>query len=136
MENSRYSFLTKFSTVFIILFATYYIPIDTRASIGIPKLILMGSMIFVFLTYSLKLSKALVIGLLYLIWQFISASFHPESLRWSTLLLSTALVFTYIGFYNLVVVEKVFTINYFIKICKWIMMAYFVVCIIQQTLIV
>lgn len=136
MENSRYSFLTKFSTVFIILFATYYIPIDTRASIGIPKLILMGSMIFVFLTYSLKLSKALVIGLLYLIWQFISASFHPESLRWSTLLLSTALVFTYIGFYNLVVVEKVFTINYFIKICKWIMMAYFIVCIIQQFLIV
>lgn len=136
MENSRYSFLTKFSTVFIILFATYYIPIDTRASIGIPKLILMGSMIFVFLTYSLKLSKALVIGFLYLIWQFISASFHPESLRWSTLLLSTALVFTYIGFYNLVVVEKVFTINYFIKICKWIMMAYFIVCIIQQFLIV
>ena len=135
MENSKYASLTKFATVFIILFATYYIPIDTRASIGIPKLILMGSMIFVLLAYSLKLSKALVIGFLYLIWQFISASLHPESFRWSTLLLSSALVFTYIGFYNLVVVEKVFTINYFIKICKWIMMAYFVVCIIQQILI-
>lgn len=135
MENSEYASLTKFATVFIILFATYYIPIDTRASIGIPKLILMGSMIFILLTYSLKLSKALVIGFLYLIWQFFSASLHPESFRWSTLLLSSALVFTYIGFYNLVVVEKVFTINHFIKICKWIMMAYFVVCIIQQILI-
>lgn len=135
MENSEYASLTKFATVFIILFATYYIPIDTRASIGIPKLILMGSMIFVLLAYSLKLSKALVIGFLYLIWQFFSASLHSESFRWSTLLLSSALVFTYIGFYNLVVVEKVFTINHFIKICKWIMMAYFVVCIIQQILI-
>lgn len=136
MENSRYSFLTKFSTVFIILFATYYIPIDTRASIGIPKLILMGSMIAVLLIYSFKLSKAFIIGSLYLVWQFISASFHPESFRLSTLLLSTALVFTYIGFYNLIVIEKAFSIEHFIKICKWIMMAYFVVCIIQQLLIV
>ena len=136
MENSRYSFLTKFSTVFIILFATYYIPIDTRASIGIPKLILMGCMIAVLLIYSFKLSKAFIIGSLYLVWQFISASFHPESFRLSTLLLSTALVFTYIGFYNLIVIEKVFSIEHFIKICKWIMMAYFVVCIIQQFLIV
>ena len=135
MENSRYGFLTKFATVFIILFATYYIPIDTRASIGIPKLILMGSMIFVLLTYSLKLSKAFIIGSIYLVWQFISASFHPESFRWGTLLLSTALIFTYIGFYNLVVIEKVFTIDYFLRICKWMMMAYFVVCIIQQILI-
>lgn len=135
MERSRYDFLTKFATVFIILFATYYIPIDTRASIGIPKLILMGSIIAVLLMYSFKLSKAFIIGILYLVWQFTSAYFHPESFRWSTLLLSSALVFTYIGFYNLVVIENVFTIEHFIKICKWIMMAYFVVCIIQQTLI-
>lgn len=129
---NNYSFLTKYATVFILLFATYYIPIDTRAAIGIPKLILMGSMIITLLFYTLKPSKALVIGTLYVLWQYLSASFHPESWRWSTLLLSTALVYTYVGFYNLVVIERVFTINHFIRICKWIMMAYFVVCIIQQ----
>lgn len=129
---NNYSFLTKYATVFILLFATYYIPIDTRATIGIPKLILMGSMIITLLFYTLKPSKALIIGTLYVLWQYLSASFHPESWRWSTLLLSTALVYTYVGFYNLVVIERAFTINHFIRICKWIMMAYFVVCIIQQ----
>lgn len=39
---------------------------------------------------------------------------------------------TYICFYNLIYLEKVFTINHFIKLCKWMMMIYFVVCIIQQ----
>ncbi|MBR2415460.1 MAG: hypothetical protein IKB11_01760 [Bacteroidaceae bacterium] len=88
------------------------------------------------LMYSLKLSKAMIIGFIYLAYQFTSASFHPESWRWSTLLFSTAFVLSYISIYNFVVVEKVFSIEHFIKICKWIMMAYFVVCIIQQTLIV
>ncbi|MBR1946487.1 MAG: hypothetical protein IKA35_00210 [Bacteroidaceae bacterium] len=88
------------------------------------------------LMHSLKLSKAMIIGIIYLAYQFTSASFHPESWRWSTLLFSTAFVLSYISIYNFVVVEKVFSIEHFLKICKWIMMAYFVVCIIQQTLIV
>lgn len=136
MQNSQYSFLTKYATVFIILYATYYIPIDTRASIGFPKLILMGSMILMLLFSSLKISRALIIGTLYVAWQYLSASFYPETLRWSTLLYSTALVYTYVGFYNLVVIEKAFTIDHFIRICKWVMMAYFVVCIIQQIFII
>lgn len=130
------SSLTQYATIFIILFATYYIPIDTRASIGWPKLVLMGSMIFMFLINSLKLSKALAIGTFYIIWQFLSASFHPEYWRWSTLLFSCSFIYTYVGFYNFVTIEKVFTINHFIKICKWIMMAYFIVCIMQQLAII
>ncbi len=133
MKNSR---LTQYATIFIILYATYYIPIDTRGSIGWPKLLLMGSMIFTLLFYSFKISKALILGFVYITYQYISASFHPESFRWSTLLLSAALLYTYIGFYNLITVEKVFTINHFIKVCKWIMMAYFVVCIVQQTFLI
>ncbi len=128
----NYSKLTRYATIFIILFATYYIPIDTRASIGWPKLVLMGSMIFTLLIYSFRITKALIIGTTYIIYQIIAASFHPDTLRWSTLLFSMALVYTYIGFYNLVFAEHVFTIERFIKICKWIMLAYFIVCIIQQ----
>lgn len=130
------SWLTKYATVFIILYCIYYIPIDTRQALGPVKLTLLGINVLVLLTHTFKMSRAMLIGIIYLLYQFISASFHPESWRWSTLLYSTGLVTTYICFYNLVVVEKVFTINYFIKICKWVMMAYFVVCIIQQTFIV
>ena len=130
------SWLTKYATVFIILYCIYYIPIDTRQALGPVKLTLLGINVLVLLTHTFKMSRAMLIGIIYLLYQFISASFHPESWRWSTLLYSTGLVTTYICFYNLVVVEKVFTINYFIRICKWVMMAYFVVCIIQQTFIV
>ena len=130
------SWLTKYATVFIILYCIYYIPIDTRQALGPVKLTLLGINVLVLLTHTFKMSRAMLIGIIYLLYQFISASFHPESWRWSTLLYSTGLVTTYICFYNLVVVEKVFTINYFIRICKWVMMAYFVVCIVQQTFIV
>lgn len=126
------SWLTRYATYFIILYSIYYIPIDTRQTLGPVKLVLLGTSTLVLLLYTFKMSKALVIGSIYVIYQYLSASFHPESWRWSTLLYSTGLVYTYICFYNLVVVEKVFTINHFIKICKWVMMAYFVVCIIQQ----
>ena len=130
------SWLTKYATVFLILYCIYYIPIDTRQALGPVKLTLLGINVLVLLTHTFKMSRAMLIGIIYLLYQFISASFHPESWRWSTLLYSTGLVTTYICFYNLVVVEKVFTINYFIRICKWVMMAYFVVCIVQQTFIV
>lgn len=78
----------------------------------------------------------MIIGIIYLLYQYLSASFHPESWRWSTLLFSTAFVLSYISIYNFIVIEKVFSIEYFLKICKWVMMAYFVVCIVQQALIV
>ena len=133
MNNfSSSGFLTKYATVFFILYSIYYIPIEGRTALGPIKLTLLALSALILLTYTLKISKAFVLGTAYVIYQFIAASFHPESWRWSTLLFSTGLVYTYICFYNLVTIEKVFTINHFIRICKWIMMAYFVVCIIQQ----
>ncbi len=82
------------------------------------------------------MSKAFIIGTIYLLVQYSVASFHPESFRWSTLIFSAMLVYSYAAFYNFIFIEKVFTIDHFIKICKWVMMAYFIVCIIQQILII
>ncbi len=131
-DSTSPSFLTKYATVFFILYSIYYIPIEGRIALGPIKLTLLALSILVLLIYTLKISKAFIIGSAYIIYQFLSASFHPESWRWSTLLFSFGLVYTYVCFYNLVTIERVFTIERFIKICKWIMMAYFVVCIIQQ----
>ena len=124
--------LTLFATILIIFYGIYYIPIDSFGMNAPIKMALMVSSIFVLLFYTFKTSKALILGIMYLIFQYCVASFHPESFRWSTYLYSVLLVLTYICFYNLVYIEKVFTIDHFIKICKWFMMAYFIVCIIQQ----
>ena len=128
--------LTLFTTIFIILFCTYYIPIDGLGGICISKVICMICILLFAIIYTPKVSKALVIGILYIIWQYIIAEFHPESFRWSTLLYSALFVLSYAAFYNLICVEKVFSINHFIKICKWIITAYFIVCIIQQFFII
>lgn len=128
--------LTLFTTIFIIQFCTYYIPIDGLGGICISKVICMICILLFAIIYTPKVSKALVIGILYIIWQYIIAEFHPESFRWSTLLYSALFVLSYAAFYNLICVEKVFSINHFIKICKWIITAYFIVCIIQQFFII
>lgn len=128
--------ITLFTTVFLILYCTYYLPIDGFGGFGPNKFILAISVILTMLLYSFKMSKAFIIGTIYLLIQYCVASFHPESFRWATLLFSAMLVYSYAAFYNLIFVEKVFTIEHFIKICKWIMMAYFIVCIVQQVLII
>ena len=126
--------LTLFATILIIFYGIYYMPIDSFGMNAPIKMALMVSSIFVLLFYSLKVSKALIIGVIYLIYQYIVASFHPESFRWNTYIYSILLVLTYASFYNLVFIEKVFKIDHFIRICKWFMMLYFVVCIVQQVL--
>ena len=132
----RSSGLTLFTTIFLILYCTYYLPIDGFGGFGPNKFILVVIIILVMLLYSFKMSKAVIIGTIYLLFQYSVASFHPESFRWSTLLFSAMMVYSYAAFYNFIFIEKVFTIDHFIRLCKWIMMAYFIVCIVQQVLII
>lgn len=134
MQIERNRGLKQFTTFFLIYFCITYVPIEGYVGFGIGRIAACSIAIIMMLMYSLKLSKAMIIGIIYLAYQFTSASFHPESWRWSTLLFSTAFVLSYISIYNFVVVEKVFSIEHFIKICKWVMGAYFTVCIIQQVL--
>ena len=128
--------LTLFATIVIIFYGIYYVPIDSFATSAPIKMTLMATSIIILFVYTFKTSKAFIWGIIYLIFQYCVASFHPETFRWSTYMYSILLVLTYVCFYNLVYIEKVFTIEHFIRICKWFMMAYFIVCIIQQTLII
>lgn len=130
-----HSGLTLFASVLIILYGIYYVPIDTFGTNAPIKMVLMALSIVVLLFYTFKVSKALIFGTFYLVAQYVIMNFHPEGVTWETYIYSVLLVVTYICFYNLVYIEKVFTIEHFIRLCKWMMMAYFVVCIIQQALI-
>lgn len=129
-----HSKLTLFATILIIFYGIYYMPVDSFGMNAPIKMTLMVSSIAVMFFYSFKASKAVLIGVIYLIYQYIVASFHPESFRWSTYIYTILLVLTYVSFYNLVFIERVFKIDHFINICKWFMMLYFVVCIVQQVL--
>ena len=129
-----HSKLTLFATILIIFYGIYYMPVDSFGMNAPIKMTLMVSSIAVMFFYSFKASKAVLIGVFYLIYQYIVASYHPESFRWSTYIYTILLVLTYVSFYNLVFIERVFKIDHFINICKWFMMLYFVVCIVQQVL--
>lgn len=109
-------------------------PIDSFGMNAPIKMTLMVLSIVILFIYSFKASKAVIIGIIYLLYQYIVASFHPESFRWSTYIYSVLLVLTYISFYNLVFIERVFKIDHFIRICKWFITLYFIVCIVQQIL--
>ena len=128
--------LTLFATILIIFYGIYYIPIDSLATDAPIKMALMFSSILVLIFCTFKMSKAAIIGAIYLIFQYVVASFHPDTFRWSTYIYSILLVLTFICFYNLVYIERVFTIDHFIKICKWIITLYFIFCVIQQVLII
>lgn len=124
--------LHKYMVVFIILFGISYIPIEGTAGFGVIKLALMVGVIVLSLIYYFRVTKALVWGGIYLLYQFLVASFHPETWRWSTLLFSVSFVFTYVAFYNMIYVAKVFNLDSFIKVSRWMIMTFFVVCIVQQ----
>ncbi len=124
-------FLRKFATFFLFIYSFQYVPIE-GAGISNIKVLLMTIAIYILLTRTLKFSKAFILGIVYLLFQFLTASFHPESFRSSTLIYSMLLVLTYICFYNLINIEKVFTIDYFIKIIKLFIKICFIVTIVQQ----
>ena len=130
-EYSKHDILRFLTVVFIILFNTYYIPIDGRGGMGPIRYAMMGLAIAM-LPFCFKISKAVIFGFIYLATQYLAAIFHPESIRWSTLFYSAELILTYISLYHLIYVEKVFTIVLFIKIVRWLMIIYFGVFITQQ----
>ncbi|MCI7452956.1 MAG: hypothetical protein MSB11_08285, partial [Prevotella sp.] len=76
--KSRQDQLKWFATVFLILFGICYLPLEGAAGFGVIKITLMFIAILVLIFYSFKLTKAVFIGLIYVLYQYVSASFHPE----------------------------------------------------------
>ncbi len=126
------SFRTKYATWLLILFGVCWLPLEGRAGFGIVKLSCMISAVFVFMFGAFGLSKAFAWGSIYVLWQYIAASMHPETYRNSTYFFSVGFVVTYVCFYNLLYIKQVFTIDRFLNLVKCMIIAFFVVCVIQQ----
>lgn len=65
-----------------------------------------------------------------------AAIMHPATLRWSTVFFLCSFLITYITYYNLIVAEKAFDSDFFIRILKGLILAYFITLVIQQVFII
>lgn len=133
-QYSRHDILKFLVIVFLVLYNTYYMPIDGRGGMG-PIRYAMFALALFLIPFTFRITKAVVLGGAYVILQFMVGFYHPESFRINTLIFSTILVLTYISMYNLIHVENILTIDEFINICKFLMKLYFWVLVVQQIFI-
>jgi len=119
----------------LVLFCIQYIPIESRAGVSYLKLTVSTLCIFVFIFLTPKITKALFWCVIYYCLVVFAAIMHPATLRWSTILFLSSFLITYITYYNLIVAEKAFDFDFFIRILKGLILAYFATLAIQQIFI-
>lgn len=137
MKNIRsYITLRNIAAFILILFCIQYIPIESRGGVSYVKLAVSMFCPFIFILYSPKINRATILLSLYYVLVVFTAIFHPDTLRWSTLLYLLTFLVTYLAFYNLIVEEHVFSADYFIKLLKGLILAYFITLLIQQAFII
>lgn len=133
---NKYCTLRNFAAFLIVVFCIRYIPIDSRAGISYFKIGVSMLCPFIFLSCTPKINKTFFIISAYLFFVFSAAIFHPETLRWTTLVFLLSYFFMYQTFYNLIYERHVFTVESFILFLKGFIFAYFIFLIIQQIALV
>lgn len=125
-------YLSNRNIASIILFVmlTQFVYIEGY-SISPVKVGLMTFMPVIFFIKVPYVSKALILGIIYLLTITFSGLFHPESFRFSTIGYLGMFVITFITLYNLIY-SGAFTLTYFIKFLKWMILAYSICLILQQ----
>ena len=135
-ELTKYFTLRYIAAFVLLMFCVQYLPVEGRSGVSIPKSFAVLLCVPVFFVYTMKISRAVVLFGLYYFFVILAAVLHPETLRAGTLLYLASFLFMYVTYYNLITVEKVFDRVFFIKLLKIMIIAFAVVLIIQQLLIV
>ncbi len=135
MQIFRYITLKNIATLYLFLMSTQYMPIE-GVGVSMVKVVAMCLAPLVFVTSGMAISKALIWGAVYYGFVYISAIWHPDTLRYSTLIYHGAFVFTFILFYNLIRCSKVYTSEGFLKVVKGLILTLTVVLLIQQAFMV
>lgn len=124
--------LKYFATLVLVLFCIQYIPLESRAGVSHIKLAVSVLCPFFIMVYSPKIGKIALLFLIYYILVIFAAVTHPDTLRWSTIIYLATFILAYLTFYNLVVFENVFSLDYFIKLLETLIVAYTITLVIQQ----
>lgn len=132
---STYFTLRNFATFVLILFCIQYIPLETTG-ISLIKTATSAICCIIFIVYVPHVTKALVLATIFFLSIFLSAIFHIETFRISTLLYLCSFLITFITMYNLIHVKQVFTLVFFIKIVKKLIYTLTIVLIVQQIFII
>lgn len=134
-ENNRlFSYITpqNIASFILVLFCIQYIPLESREGVSYLKLFVSALCPVIILIYSPKIGRTMLLFLVYYITIIVMAVMHPESLRWSTIIFMATFIVTFIAFYNLVVIEQVYTKEYFKRLIERLILAYTIVLVMQQ----
>ena len=129
MPKEKLCLNTKIATFYLVLMCIhmhYY----EGGNISPIKVVAMSVAPFIWLARCAYFSKAVMFGLLYWLSCFLSAYLHP-GFRFSTLAYSGMYIATFILFYNLLY-KGAFTLEYFIKLVRWLILAYAGCLVLQQ----
>ena len=124
--------LRNFTAFLLVLFCIHYIPIESRAGVSFVKVGASVLSLFVLMVYSCKVAKTMMLFVIYYVFVLSAALMHPTTLRWSTVLYLGSFLIMYVTYYNLISIEKVFSLDFFIKLLKGLLTAYFITLVIQQ----
>lgn len=135
---SVFKYLTQrnLAAFLLVLFCIQYIPLESRDGVSYLKFAVSMLCPFGIVLKSPWISRPMLLFLTYYGFVLIAAITHPATLRWSTVLFAFSFMVTYIAYYNLVVINKVFSRAFFTQLIRTLIIAYTIFMIIQQCLLI
>ena len=134
---SLFKYITQrnIAAFLLVLFCIQYIPLESRDGVSYLKLLVSMLCPFVIILKSPWMSKPLLLFFAYYSLVLIAAVSHPATLRWSTVLFALSFMLIYIAYYNLTVINKVFTKEFFVRLIRGLIAAYAIFLVLQQCLL-
>lgn len=120
----------NFATILLVLFLTQIVFIEGY-TISYVKVGVMALCPILMFFYRIPITKAMILGVVYYVYIVLTASFHPDTFRASTLIYLLLFLLMYVLFYSLVHTGA-FTLQYFIKVVKYLIFAYAICLVLQQ----
>ena len=129
MPKEKLSLNTKIATFYLVLMCIHMHFFEGN-TISPIKVVAMTVAPLIWLARCAYVSKALLLGVSYWVVCFFSGYLHP-GFRFSTIAYSGMFIASFIMFYNLVY-KGAFTLEYFIKLVRWMILAYAGCLVLQQ----
>lgn len=130
--TTKQRYIRNIAAFLLVLFCIQYIPVESRAGVSYVKFVASCSCPLIWLAYSRKISKAMMLFVTYMFFVLFAALSHPDTLRWSTILYLASFLVMFSTFYNLVYEEKAFSFEFFTRLITGLLLAYFITLLMQQ----
>lgn len=130
--TTKQRYIRNIAAFLLVLFCIQYIPVESRAGVSYVKFAAACSCPLVWLAYSQKTSRVMMLSAGYMFCVIFAALCHPNTLRWSTILYLASFLVMFSTFYNLIYEEKAFSFEFFTRLITGLLLAYFITLLMQQ----